>query len=29
MNFTTIPSEASTAKNTLVWGMHPAHLALL
>ena len=29
MNLATVPAELSTTKNTLVWGMRPAHVALL
>src|SRR5260370_32568609 len=29
MNLTTVPTETTATKSTLVWGMRPAHVALL
>ena len=29
MNFATVSTRRTTAKNALVWGMRPAHFALL
>src|SRR4029077_7418454 len=29
MNLAAVPADLSTTRNTLVWGMRPAHLALL